>query len=122
MAGYCRFSMAAPQGEFYRLLGKSLASARQAAKLTQAKLAAVVGLSRTSIANIESGRQPVQVHLLVRIAEALGKEPGSLLPATSRGTAEATASERAKLERLGPSQRAWVERFVIGGGKTRKGR
>jgi transcriptional regulator with XRE-family HTH domain len=42
-------------------------------------------LSRTSITNIERGRQPVQLHTLYKIAALLDAEPTALLPGASQG-------------------------------------
>jgi len=75
--------MAAPQGKFYAILGQRIREARQAASLTQEELAQMVGLTRTSITNIEKGRQPVPAHLLVQIGDAVRSSPAGLLPPTS---------------------------------------
>jgi transcriptional regulator with XRE-family HTH domain len=76
--------VASPQGPFYKELGKKIAAARRIrAGLTQARLAAAVGLSRASIVNIEAGRQPVAVHHLVMIAAQLGLSVGDLIPRAS---------------------------------------
>ena len=48
--------------------------------MTQEKLGLLVGLSRTSITNIERGRQHVAVHQLLAIADALAVRPEALLP------------------------------------------
>lgn len=48
--------------------------------MTQDRLASLVGLSRTSITNIEQGRQHVSLHQLYAIAEALKVQPDVLLP------------------------------------------
>ena len=48
--------------------------------MTQEKLGRLVGLSRTSITNIEKGRQHVSLHQLFAIAEALRVRPEALLP------------------------------------------
>jgi len=48
--------------------------------LTQEALGKLVGLSRTSITNIEKGRQPVALHQLFALAEALRVQPAALLP------------------------------------------
>jgi transcriptional regulator with XRE-family HTH domain len=48
--------------------------------VSQADLAAAVGLTRTSISNIEKGRQKMLVHTFLDIARALGIEPLELLP------------------------------------------
>ena len=48
--------------------------------MTQDELASIVGLSRSSIANIERGQQHAPVHVLLWLAEALGVDVGTLLP------------------------------------------
>lgn len=48
--------------------------------MSQDDLAASVALSRTSITNLESGRQQVPLHTLYEIAEALGSSLKELLP------------------------------------------
>ena len=48
--------------------------------MTQSKLGEIVGLSRTSITNIELGRQHVSLHHLFQFAEALNTTPDALLP------------------------------------------
>ena len=82
--------MAAPQGKFYAILGQRIRAARLAASLTQDVLAQMVGLSRTSVTNIEKGRQPVPCHLLVKIGDAVRASPEELLPpASTIGMADA---------------------------------
>src|SRR5579863_3338083 len=77
---FINIAMASPQGPFYETLGQRLREARRSAKLTQDDLARAVGISRTSITNIETGRQPLYVHVLMRIAEILGKSATDLMP------------------------------------------
>ena len=48
--------------------------------MTQERLGTLVGLSRTSITNIEKGRQHVSLQQLYRIAEVLEIAPDVLLP------------------------------------------
>jgi transcriptional regulator with XRE-family HTH domain len=64
---------------YYVALGRQIARARQA-KMTQDTLAQKVSLTRTSIINIEKGRQQVLVHALADIASALGVSITALLP------------------------------------------
>lgn len=47
--------------------------------MDQQELADAVGTSRSSIGNIENGRQAVTLSMFWRIAEALGKNPGEFL-------------------------------------------
>jgi transcriptional regulator with XRE-family HTH domain len=51
---------------------------------SQEALAAELGLSRTSITNIERGRQHVQLHTLFALARILNIEPSDLLPSEAK--------------------------------------
>jgi transcriptional regulator with XRE-family HTH domain len=55
---------------FYRELGYRIKAARMRASLTQAQLAEMVGLTRISIIEVESGQQKILVSNLARIARA----------------------------------------------------
>ena len=68
----------------YKELGRRLRDARKAAELTQGTLAEQVGLNRTSITNIEQGRQHIPFHLLFSLASAVGVHPATLLPVRKR--------------------------------------
>lgn len=57
--------------ELYRLLGQNAARLRKAKGQTQAETAAQIGLTRASLANIETGRQKVLMHHVFRLANAL---------------------------------------------------
>lgn len=61
----------------------SLANQRRRQHLSQAQFAAKVGLSRTSITNIECGRQAIQLHQLYQFASVLQVEVTKLLPKES---------------------------------------
>lgn len=65
--------------EFYLALGQRIAAARRG-RLTQEDLAQKLGITRTSVINIEKGRQQVLVHTLTDIARALGIPPTALIP------------------------------------------
>jgi DNA-binding XRE family transcriptional regulator len=56
------------QKMFYKWLGELLRKARNDNDFTQEKLAKHLNLSRVSIANIEKGKQKVQIHTLIEIA------------------------------------------------------
>lgn len=66
--------------DFYKELGRKIAEARKKSKITQERVGKAVGLSRTSITNIEKGRQPVLIHLLLKIAGVLNVDHATLLP------------------------------------------
>lgn len=63
---------------YYRELGQRIQRARLHQKLTQENLGTLIGLSRTSIVNIERGRQKILAHTLVRLAHALHMELSDL--------------------------------------------
>lgn len=101
--------------DVYADFGKRLREARQKASLTQEVLGQHVGLTRTSITNIEAGRQPVNLDLLYRLAAALQSDPRDLLPARSPQRAwEASASYSAKsrLPPLGTDAKSWVDKVL----------
>lgn len=66
--------------ELYKAIGQQVRARREKHELTQGQLAARVGLQRTSLSNIEAGRQKMLVDTLVSIAAELGVKASSLLP------------------------------------------
>lgn len=64
----------------YKDMGGLIRRQRRALDLTQAKLAARLGISRGALANIETGRQNIFVHQLYRLAAALELNVHDLLP------------------------------------------
>lgn len=71
------------EGSIYSGLGQAVATRRKMMKLTQAQVAKAVGISRASIANIESGRQKVLLHQVYGLVKALDlKTITELVPAT----------------------------------------
>ena len=81
---------------FYAEFGKKLKGARGKAGLTQKELADRVGLPRTSVTNIEHGRQRIALHQLFQFASALGTNPLELLP-DEQPTLDELFSEKARL-------------------------
>lgn len=97
------------KAEFDRSLGDRIRGARQRVGVRQEQLADALGLSRTSITNIERGRQGVQAYLLVRIAEVLGRPVADLLP--DQGSRSASSVPE-KVKSLEPNKRQWAERVM----------
>jgi len=64
----------------YHEVGQNIKARREQRGLTQEALASQVSLTRTSITNIEKGRQKLLLHTLIGIATALGTHPAFLLP------------------------------------------
>ena len=68
----------------YGDFGMRMRQHRKSRALTQEQLAGEIALSRTSVANIEAGRQTVLLHQVIDIARALSVRPSELLPADDR--------------------------------------
>lgn len=64
----------------YQEIGKRIKSIRKSKGWTQEDLGELVGLTRTSITNVELGRQRIQIHVLYKFAVALGCDERELLP------------------------------------------
>lgn len=64
---------------FYVAVGSRIAAKRNG-QLTQEALAKKTGLTRTSIINIEKGRQQILLHTIIDIANALQVSPVELIP------------------------------------------
>lgn len=62
------------------LLGQKIKDAREKKGLTQNELAQKIGFSRTSLINVEQGRQNVHVARLLQIAGKLDMPIGELVP------------------------------------------
>lgn len=71
------------QQRFYQILGESIKKHRNLQKLTQEQLAFEINLTRTSVVNIEQGRQHPPLHLLVEIARTLHVTLEILVPTES---------------------------------------
>lgn len=69
--------------QFQKILGERIKHHRRDLKLTQVELANHIGISRASIANVETGSQRTSSFLLVQIAEVLDTTPTDLLPSLS---------------------------------------
>ncbi len=101
--------MAQLQATFYQALGERMRNARLAANVSQGKLAKSVGLSRSSVANIETGRQPIYVDALIRVAEQLRIPILKLIPP---GSEEMRQANNKELNRLADDKRHWVIRVL----------
>ena len=91
----------------YAEVGRRIKEGREKARMSQEKLAKLVSLSRTSISNIEKGRQRLLVHKLIEVALALGVRPGRLLPPL-----DAPGNLDEILKQLPQDEKTWIEATV----------
>ncbi len=69
-----------PTNPLYKRIGELIKTRRKTLQLKQEHLASTLGISRGSLANIETGRQSILVHQLYKFASALQLAPSDLLP------------------------------------------
>jgi transcriptional regulator with XRE-family HTH domain len=86
----------------YRIFGRRLRELRAERRVPQEELATLVGLTRSSIANIENGKQRVLLHQLLKFAEALRVDVAELLkqPLSTSAQPDIAAAKGAYLARL----------------------
>jgi transcriptional regulator with XRE-family HTH domain len=90
---------------FYAQVGKRIRTVREERGLTQEALASLVNLTRTSITNIEKGRQKLMLHTFVAVAAALRISPAALLPETAATSDDAV---EAMLRNLPIEEKDWI--------------
>ena len=93
--------------QFYREFGRRLRAARLQARLSQASLAKAVDVGRTSITNIERGRQHVSLHMAFLLANALNVRVSELLPDSGM-----LRLQPVEVLKENSAEREWVERVV----------
>jgi transcriptional regulator with XRE-family HTH domain len=84
------------QNDFYREVGQRIKRARKSQSLTQSALGSLVSLTRTSITNIEKGRQKILLHTFADLAMALKVDYSVLLPVSSFASNESDLHDALK--------------------------
>lgn len=82
----------------YAALGARVRSRRVALEMSQQAVAVASGLTRSSVASIETGRQSVAVHHLYSLARALDTSPQELLPPVVMGARPALSARPPRVE------------------------
>lgn len=112
------------QLEFYRQLGDNIRKCRKGRNLSQERLAALVGLTRTSLTNIEKGRQHPPLHTFCEILEQLNSfmkvDAADLLPRPAvikEHSDIKTLAELTGQQVRGANELAFIEAAIKGGEK-----
>jgi transcriptional regulator with XRE-family HTH domain len=83
---------------FYEVLGARIKARREEIHLRQAELAENIGLSRTSVTNIERGRQRLFLDQFVEICRILKVSPSEMIPEFSRQMVEGPAVQSTSIK------------------------
>lgn len=94
----------------YAEVGRRIRERRREKKMTQNMLGSAISLGRTSVANIERGRQKLLLHTLLEIALALEVDPSELIPVTNQ-VSDSDGLVDFVRQYEGPG-RAWVAKAV----------
>lgn len=99
----------------YKQIGATIQRRRKQLCFKQEKVARDLGISRGSLANIETGRQSMLIHQLYRFAEVLDLSPTDLLPAALPSIPSALEEWSGKMPSgLKPSQQEQIARLLEG--------
>ena|SRR5712664_1587999 len=104
------------EAQLYKDFGRLVRDHRRRLKITQEQLAEQIGLSRTSITNIEQGRQKVLLHQMFALAESLKIRPEALLPAVAIFDVSPRIEEKLG-KHLKGSEKDWGRLIVASGSK-----
>lgn len=103
----------------YQLIGKAIHDLRQAKKprLTQAGLAELLGVTRTSITNIEKGGQRIPLHLLYILCAKLSVQISDVIPVVEDVVAQlpdTTARRPDQSTKIPPKSAALMKNLSMG--------
>src|ERR1700683_648546 len=96
----------------YKTIGGIIRQRRRRLELAQTKLAARLGISRATLANIETGRQRVLVHHVYAFAEALDIKPSDLLPQVNKTGSTSEWAQFSLPNDLNPQQKEQIALLI----------
>jgi transcriptional regulator with XRE-family HTH domain len=96
----------------YKNIGKIVRSKRRLMEWTQTTLAQRLGISRATLANIETGRQRILVHQLYSFAAALDMKTEELLPPQQSSSLDENWAHLPMPDDLKPQQREQIARLI----------
>ena len=94
----------------YKDIGAIIRAKRRSKEMSQEKLADRLGISRATLANIETGRQRILTHQLYAFGDVLGMEPSELLPV--RPTVANVAGLTFSQDDLNPEQKKQIAQLI----------
>lgn len=100
--------------EVYKQIGSVIRNRRKKLLMTQEALSARLGISRGSLANIETGRQNILVHQLYNFAAALDLDPSAFLPTALDSDVKLSASDLSLPSHLKRTEKEWITRLIDG--------
>jgi transcriptional regulator with XRE-family HTH domain len=71
--------------QIYSEFGRLIAERRKRSGMTQQAFAKALDLSRATVANIERGKQAVQLHVIIQMAAVLNIDVQELIPTLDQG-------------------------------------
>jgi len=95
---------------FYVLAGQAIRKVRESKGVSQEQLGKAIELSRTSINNMENGRQKMLLDTFCEIAKVLGEEPPALLALCCSSENSSTADKR--LRGLSPEEQQFIQEGI----------
>jgi transcriptional regulator with XRE-family HTH domain len=98
--------------EIYRIIGAAVAARRKTLRLKQAEVAEQIGLTRASLANIESGRQKIMLDQIYKLAAALKIDSITDLIPPSFSFEEAMGPLKLVGSEVNDQQKAQIEEFL----------
>lgn len=103
---------AAQQAAFYQQLGENIRACRRRSNLSQDGLAKLIGLTRTSLTNIENGRQHPPLHTLCEIVAKLKVDIAELLPRPPAAANAADIAAMAGSQVRGANELAFIQNGI----------
>jgi len=98
----------------YGFIGAAIKRRRKQLRMTQEQLAALMGNSRASLANVETGRQGILIHQIFRFAENLNVKVEDLLPPQLNTQTASSPSDLPLPKGLNPVQKEQITRLLGG--------
>ena len=96
--------------DLYPTMGAQLRDLREQRGLTQQQVAKTIGLTRSSIANIERGTQHLPLHNWVAICQTLGADPADTISRALQGVGPVAETLPAQGDRRTATLRRHLER------------